>query len=385
MSVELIRLAQGTLDFTTLTSSDAYLIKNFPVQTDQPSVVPWFAERSEGIQDGVLVRGMDGSGGLHGFASGELTFYLMTQKMLIYMFENCFNSKYVAPVTIYVPHPVTGMQAYNCQMEFPTDVQAVGERNADIVYSNVVFRWNRGVEVGEGSSELTYREYLDTFSTASLVAYWKFDETSGVTASDETSNSYDGTYGSAIALDDSDSWDSAKGVTFDGTLNSDVDVYSIGFSTNFPYSAGTILIRASADTAALTDSTQRGLFGFGVDDNNWIKLYKSATNNTVTLEYVAGGTSYSFDFTINNNKDYVYIFTWGASGASADFNDDDSSSVETSIGTWYGTLVSDRAVIGKLDTDDTASWDGTIYDCMILNRALTLTERNQLQTLGDEP
>lgn len=144
---DLIRIAPNFVSASTILGSDSYLISEFPIQSD--SVYPhWQAYVDGGITDGDVIQSLAGDGGLYGTYSGTLTLSLFTPDMQSYWFTNVMQSKYIAPVTLYVFHPRYKEMTITCYLTWFGNIANGGTQQTDTNFINVAMNWNRGVAVG---------------------------------------------------------------------------------------------------------------------------------------------------------------------------------------------------------------------------------------------
>lgn len=101
MSYEVTRIATGDVTAYALLNTDAYLLSNWTIQTDQ-TYIDWTATMPERGMTAPFVGGLErGSGVLYGNYSGIIEFFLLTELMQQYITENILNGKPIEIVTVY--------------------------------------------------------------------------------------------------------------------------------------------------------------------------------------------------------------------------------------------------------------------------------------------
>lgn len=145
----IIRLAAGTLSASTILGSSSYLISNFPIYSDSLQR-EWLAYMEGGINDGVVIEALDGSGGLFGNSSGTLSFAWLSPAMLNYLFVTIFESKYINSVTMVVYHPRYGTTVVNCKLHYPRNIADIAEQSSEEIWTNASFTWKNGTITGNG-------------------------------------------------------------------------------------------------------------------------------------------------------------------------------------------------------------------------------------------
>jgi len=145
-----IRLAAGTVSAATLLGSSSYLVINFPRQTDMSASVDWRSSQPEFGVSQEYVAGLEvGSGKFYGGVSGILEFYYMTEDMRQYIHATIMNNSPIAPVTVYLHHPLDGFQVYQGELvtPFAANAETAYSRFNDAVYSNNQYLFRRGTQV----------------------------------------------------------------------------------------------------------------------------------------------------------------------------------------------------------------------------------------------
>jgi hypothetical protein len=137
-----VRLANGTLSQYALEADDDYLVANFARQTDMTPSDQWIAVPKDPVRGNVSTA-LDGSGGYVGNYTGGLEFFVLTADMIGYLWTTVFNSLPRAAVTLRTLHQYSDWVVYNATLIWPFDAGEFIQQQLD-VYSNVLFRWERG-------------------------------------------------------------------------------------------------------------------------------------------------------------------------------------------------------------------------------------------------
>lgn len=143
-----LRIMAGIQSRTTILNDATALVKDWTKPNDVTgTVIHWLAV-SKSITDGVLVRAIDGSAGLHGKASGVIEFAMLSPQMAMHILNDVLAGQYVNDVTISVFHPIFGQSVYTCKMAFPLNMVSSGQQQNASIYSNVEITWDRGTILG---------------------------------------------------------------------------------------------------------------------------------------------------------------------------------------------------------------------------------------------
>jgi hypothetical protein len=223
----------------------------------------------------------------------------------------------------------------------------------------------------------TYKSALSNFERDNLIGYWALDEISGTIAEDNSPEGNTGTY-SGPNLANTRGADGGNVPLFDGT-NDHVKIYSSDFDSDFNGSEGTMIVWAKVSSSSVwTDSNRRSIFMVGIDNaTDFVQLRKSNVNNSINMEYRAGGSPKTVSKVSFSPDDWFRIaITWSKSldEVRGYVNGSQVGATLTSLGTWSaGTLDTDYTRIGGLETTFQV-WDGWIGNATILDRALTPSE-----------
>jgi len=249
----------------------------------------------------------------------------------------------------------------------------------------------QGFEVGvipRGGKALDISSYvydadLLKIQPASLIGYWPLDESSGLVAADKSGNARNGAYAGSPTLGQPGIGDSSnKAPSFSGT-NQYVNIYSAGFASAFNPNEGTISLFVKGSTV-WSDNANRLLIELRADNNNYIHLFKSGTND-ISWERMAGGTSSAMGTSFAaadmdqlkppSSEWHHLAISWSVSNdrVRASLDGSQVGYEVTGLGTWAGSLASTMTVIGALSTG-LFFWQGQIAKVAIWSKELTASE-----------
>lgn len=214
-----------------------------------------------------------------------------------------------------------------------------------------------------------------------LIAYWPLDDLSGTVITSDVSASQNGTNGGATVNQNTTNG-VVKAYSFDG-INDYGDVYSTALTSAFNGPAGTAFIFMNG--ANMGTTTTRRLFFMSVNGSNFISGVKSATPNTVVLQYVAGGTTRSVSIgSVASNTWYLMAMTWdkAADEMKVYLNNAQSGSTQTGLGTWAGTFASTTTCIGASSNAGAQPWEQYLAHMVLCNVALPLATIQSIASLG---
>lgn len=157
MSSAIIRIAPGIVSKSTLLSTSSYLVENFTTFADTPNGREWQAWMDSDLQSGDIVRGLDGSGGKHGYYSGAITFAIMSPYMIWWFYQTIMQAQYVNDVTVHVRDALFDETSLVVKMIFPTSFSDVGSRFNETVWHTVNFPFDTGYILG-GAYDNAYDE-----------------------------------------------------------------------------------------------------------------------------------------------------------------------------------------------------------------------------------
>lgn len=194
---------------------------------------------------------------------------------------------------------------------------------------------------GLGSSVLSYSARV--LSVAAPIQYCQLIESAGATITDYSGNAYNGSYVASPSLANIAGAGPTMGNAplFNGTTQL-CNLYSVGAAAAFNGLEGTISVWFKVTGAGMwTDGVAKTFLSMRVDGANILFFQKSATSNTVTLNYNAGGGGKTVTITISDTGWNNYALTWSRStGASGEvkgyLNGTQQGATLTSIGTWVG-------------------------------------------------
>jgi hypothetical protein len=220
-----------------------------------------------------------------------------------------------------------------------------------------------GVEYSSGYCCSNVWQDTPCLTSQELIAHYKFDEGTGITAYDSSGNSNSGNINGAT-------WTTGKigsALNFDG-----VDDYVLAnndISLNPNYLTTSLWFKIDN----FVDNT--GLIAKGDNSNRqyWEWIYQG----NISLEIDEGG-HHNYLYPLQSDVWYYLTITYDGSNVKTFINGDEVSSILQSTGTILAD--DDSLYIGKLL--GYVSFDGTIDDVRIYNYALSATEISDLYNLG---
>ena len=241
---------------------------------------------------------------------------------------------------------------------------------------------------------------------AHTVGLWPFNEGYGTKAGDLSANNNDGSiangdWGSYPAATDRSGQanhgvytgvqlanaagpDGVKVPYFDG-INDYVNIYSAGLNTDFNGAAGTLAFWLKVANAGVwTDGVNRWGPRFVVDASNFVDFVKRNANNTIDLNYKAGGVGLVYSISSHSPTDWThYALTWDAATDEfkAYINGSQTGVTKTGLGVWSGNLLNTATVIGSATTNADGDYRGWVGPVAIWTKALTSAEILKLATV----
>lgn len=145
---DLIRLAAGDITAFDLFASSAFLIINFPRQTDMRVQDIWQASQPTTGALRPFVGGLEiGSGGYVGLYSTEIQFFLTTPLMRSFIESTYLNNRGIGKVTMALHDPLAAtFQVFTGELVSPFATEGLGSANRfdEFMYSNVIYTFRRG-------------------------------------------------------------------------------------------------------------------------------------------------------------------------------------------------------------------------------------------------
>lgn len=237
------------------------------------------------------------------------------------------------------------------------------------------------------------------------IAHWKMDECQGVTTNDSAGNNFSGTLNvsasgtttAGTCSTASSAWGGSSGsnsgkrnyaLYFDGS-DDRVNIYTAGLASAFNTSAGTISGWAKVSGSGVwTDGSADYVISLRTADDgtsaNAVEVYKTTSNNTFGMTYNAGGTNESFTYTTSTTDWIFFTITWDKpNDVVRHYINGQLIETDTALGTWSGSLNSNRMNIGSHRADITGNhWNGQIDDVRIHNYPLTESQVKNLYNQG---
>lgn len=148
---EQIRLAAGFISANALLTDSSTLVINFPIQADQSIDKEWHVSQFENQPlQAVLRRGLErGTGKYVSKLSTVLQFMRCTLNMRQFIENTIMVGKPIAPVTMFLEHPVNGFGVYQGELSTPfaRDSNLSYTRWDENQYLTIQYDFNRGVLV----------------------------------------------------------------------------------------------------------------------------------------------------------------------------------------------------------------------------------------------
>ena len=164
---------------------------------------------------------------------------------------------------------------------------------------------------------------------------------------------------------------------FDGA-NDCADIYTTSLRDAFDGQEGSVVVWGKVyDVDVWTDGTQRNLLQLRVDVNNQISVFKASGANQLSLRYEANNTVETVTISSVTSIGWnCYGLTWSLSaGANGEVkayeNGAQTGSTQVSLGTWAGSLLSTRTLIGAATTTPGNVWHGWLAMGAVFDRALS--------------
>lgn len=241
-----------------------------------------------------------------------------------------------------------------------------------------------GARFLDSTDFLTYQHEILGTDPSNLLAYWPLTDLDTNIALDRTFNGRNGVYNN-VTLNQTGIVDNMPSVLLNGST-SFINIFTTSLQSVFNGPAGTLAgwMRVSSG-AVWTDATVRRIWLCFADANNFVSIYRSATNNTIAFDYVAGGTTKSVASTvIGGSTAWAHVaITWdkAADQVKAYINGTQTGAAQTGLGTWAGLLSSTQTVLGALNTTPSQVWSGFLNHMAIWKAALSPANVANLATV----
>lgn len=208
-----------------------------------------------------------------------------------------------------------------------------------------------------------------------LIGFWRMAEPSGSVSLDSSPEGNNGAY-TGVTLGAAGIGDGHTAASFDGTTSFN-NIYSAGLAADFTPSEFTLALWAKVSGAGVwTDGVSRRLAILTADASNRVFFTKSATNNTLSFNYLAGATNTNLSVTLSDTA-YVHVALTVSKAADAAIlyvNGVQSGVTQTGLGVWVGALASTLCCLGAGSTVPVNIYSGFLANGLLYNRALTATE-----------
>lgn len=241
-------------------------------------------------------------------------------------------------------------------------------------------RWKRALLWAGTGNNLAYTNKVIALAP---IAYWPLADASGATATDESGNARNGSYVGSPTLGVTGIGDGRTAATFNGT-SSYTNIYSASLAGAFNSQEGTISAWFKVSAAGVwTDATFRRVAVFFVDNNNFVSIHRTSTNNQLRVQYGAGGTQKFTDASTSATGWLHAAVTWSkaADQLKGYLSGAQFGSTQTGLGTWAGSLSSTGTLIGALATTPSQLWSGDLAHVAIFTSALSAANVLALATV----
>jgi hypothetical protein len=234
---------------------------------------------------------------------------------------------------------------------------------------------------GDGGGISPQQAYINKVVALSPIAYWPLDDTSGSTARDASGNGRTGTY-SNVTLNAVGPVSGGAAASFNGST-SFVNVYSASLAAAFNGAEGSLMVWGIVSAAGVwTNGAEGRLVTLSADASNRVLISKSATDNTLTFQYSAGGVAKTVNHTFSSTAYFYAALTWSKSNdrARCYVAGAQVGATQTSLGTFAGSLAATLSVIGAQNTTPTGVFSGTEAHVAVWSRELSAAEVLSLAT-----
>lgn len=218
--------------------------------------------------------------------------------------------------------------------------------------------------------------YFQRLLLLSPLAYWRLNEAAGTSGAgsvlDASGNSRTGTP-TAVTFGGTGIGDGLTSASFDGAT-SYINVYTAALNAGFSGAAGTMCFWAKVgSSAAWTDGATRVAFKIHADNNNSVKIYKSATNNRLVFDYIAGATVTTFNVNSVSFTTWMHLaMTWSkANDRVIIYLNGAPVETKTGLGTFVGALNSASCFIGATLATPVQVWSGSLAHAALFSTELT--------------
>ena len=217
---------------------------------------------------------------------------------------------------------------------------------------------NRGLGSSDGGDARVPIPMATRISALSnVIGYWKEDEPTGIAAADSSGTGANGVYSGAFTLDQTGIGDGSKSTLFSGGRISLAATLG-ALNAVFDPLKGTIFCWAKVANAGVwTDGVSRILIELGADANNRVFLFKNNTNNIITCNHIAGGTTKQGALAFSSLNWFSTAMTWDKAADQMKFyvNGVQQGATLTGLGVWVGTLNSGFSAIADFTSAGSAN------------------------------
>jgi hypothetical protein len=169
---------------------------------------------------------------------------------------------------------------------------------------------------------------------------------------------------------------------FDGA-NDFLNLYSAAMASAFNGNLGTLMVWIKARTAGIwTDATTRYIAYLKVDSGNYLRFYKTTTDNQFIIARAASTHAEQISTTSMGGSTawHCILMHWDDAGTNEVRHYIDGSQVGSTIEayTFVGSLASDQSLAGAGTSVPNYVWDGYLAHLALWDRVLTPAEISML-------
>lgn len=224
-----------------------------------------------------------------------------------------------------------------------------------------------------------YYQKVKNLFGSSLIGYWPLDETSGLIATDNSGNGFNGAYNNKVVLAQAGIGDGKTAAAFDGTAV--CNIYSAGYAGAFNRDEGTLSLWFKiSDPTVWSDGQLRVAFEVKTDDNlNGIHIAKNTPNNQIQVAYIGNNVSRTVQYDLGDTNWHHSLLTWSkAANQFCAYLDGvpDASNPQTRNNWTASALKTSLQCIGAYDSSpiETLAFKGLIAHAAIGNSPLTAAQ-----------
>lgn len=234
----------------------------------------------------------------------------------------------------------------------------------------------------QGFNRQYFRKVL-AIDRQNLIAYWPQWEGAGLVSYDLSGQANHGVY-VGVTFGQDGIGDGRSCPLFDG-VNDVNKIHSAGLTADFDGQEGSLsLWFKAANVAVWTDGSNDYIIKLEVaGSQDFIRIYKSSSNNQLSLRTKADGTAKNLDKTSYNPTDWVHLaLTWSLSADAMKWYLDgvQTGATLTGLGTWSGDLTAGGTFIGASSAAPGSPYNGWLAHPALFTTPLTQAQITLLST-----